>query len=115
MIALLAGKAATEIIFGEPDTGVNSDLRRAFDIVQRFSDHYCAYGFGYWEDRSSSPERLALREDRITADMETYYAKAKKILIDNKAFLERLAKRLIEKDTLIGSEIRKIKDAQSNE
>ncbi len=115
VIALLAGKAATEIIFGEPDTGVNSDLRRAFDIVQRFSDHYCAYGFGYWEDRSSSPERLAKREDRITADMETYYAKAKKILIDNKAFLERLAKRLIEKDTLIGSEIRKIKDAQSNE
>lgn len=110
VIALLAGKAASEIVFGEPDTGVNSDLHRAFDIVQRFADNYCEYGFGYWEDRDSSPARLALRETRITADMEMYYAKARKILIDNRAFLDNLAKRLMEKDTIVASEIAKIKE-----
>lgn len=110
VIALLAGKAASEIVFGEPDTGVNSDLHRAFDIVQRFADNYCEYGFGYWEERDSSPNRLSRREDRISADMEMYYARARKILIDNRDFLERLAKRLQEKDTIVASEIKEIKE-----
>ena len=109
VIAILAGKAATEIVFGETDTGANNDLHRAFDIVSRFSDNYCAYGFGYWEDNSSSSSRREKREDRITADMERYYIEAKKLLIDNKAFLEGIAKRLQEKDTLVYSEIREIK------
>lgn len=110
IIAILGGKAATELIFGEADTGANNDLHRAFDIVQRFADNYCSYGFGYWEGRDSSSDRLLRREDRITADMETYYARARKILIDNKAFLEALAKRLQEKDTLVSSEIKEIKE-----
>ena len=110
VIAILGGKAATELIFGEADTGANNDLHRAFDIVQRFADNYCSYGFGYWEGRDSSSDRLLRREDRITADMETYYARARKILIDNKAFLEALAKRLQEKDTLVSSEIKEIKE-----
>ena len=110
VIAILGGKAATELIFGEADTGANNDLHRAFDIVQRFADNYCSYGFGYWEGRDSSSDRLLRREDRITADMETYYARAIKILIDNKAFLEALAKRLQEKDTLVSSEIKEIKE-----
>lgn len=110
VIAILGGKAATELIFGEADTGANNDLNRAFDIVQRFADNYCSYGFGYWEGRDSSSDRLLRREDRITADMETYYARARKILIDNKAFLEALAKRLQEKDTLVSSEIKEIKE-----
>lgn len=110
VIAILGGKAATELIFGEADTGANNDLHRGFDIVQRFADNYCSYGFGYWEGRDSSSDRLLRREDRITADMETYYARARKILIDNKAFLEALAKRLQEKDTLVSSEIKEIKE-----
>ena len=110
VIAILGGKAATELIFGEADTGANNDLHRAFDIVQRFADNYCSYGFGYWEGHDSSSDRLLRREDRITADMETYYARARKILIDNKAFLEALAKRLQEKDTLVSSEIKEIKE-----
>ena len=108
--AILAGKAATEIVFGEVDTGANNDLHRAFDIVQRFADNYCSYGFGYWEERDSSPNRLSRREDRISSDMEMYYARARKILIDNRDFLERLAKRLQEKDTLVSFEIKEIKE-----
>lgn len=110
VIAILAGKAATEIVFGDVDTGANDDLHRAFDIVQRFTDHYCSYGFGYWEDRDSSPNRLFRREDRITADMEIYYARAKRIMLDNRAFLEKIAERLQEKDTLVSSEIRAIRE-----
>ncbi len=111
VMAILAGKAATEIIFGETDTGANDDLHRAFEIVERFVDNYCSYGFGYWEERGSSPVRLSRREDRITADMENFYAKTKKILVENRDFLEKLAKRLQEKDTLVGSEIKAVKES----
>ena len=109
IIALLAGKAATEIIFGEVDTGANNDLHRAFDIVERFSDDYCAYGFGYWTERENSNSLMQRKEDRIVADMENYYAMAKKIIVENRAFLEGVAKCLQEKDTLVSSEIREIK------
>ena len=110
VIAILAGKAATEIIFGEVDTGANNDLHRAFDIVQRFSDNYCSYGFGYWTDRDNSNSLMTRKEDRVIADMENYYAKAKKLIVENRAFLEAIAKRLQEKDTLVSSEIREIKE-----
>lgn len=105
----LAGKAATEIVFGEVDTGANRDLNRAFDIVSRFVDDYCSYGFGYWESLSSSPTRLNRREDRITAEMEKYYTAAKKLLMENKIFLDNIAKRLQQKDTIVYSEISQIK------
>ncbi len=110
VIAILAGKAATEIIFGESDTGANNDLHRAFDVVKRFADNYCSYGFGYWTDRENSSAIMSRKEDRIISDMENYYATAKKILIENRAFLEMLAKRLQEKDTLVSSEIKEIKE-----
>ena len=81
--AILAGKAATEIAFGEIDTGVNDDMNRAYSIVKRFTDMYCAYGFGYWTERN---------------------------LVENKAFLDGIAQRLQQKDTLVHSEIKEIRD-----
>ncbi|MCH5158675.1 MAG: AAA family ATPase [Clostridiales bacterium] len=109
VIAILAGKAATEIVFGETDTGVNNDLQRAFDIVQRFTDAYCAYGFGHWTERNSSQTLITRKEEHIAADMERYYTQAKKILIKNRTFLDGIAKRLQEKDTLVYSEIKGIR------
>ena len=109
VVSILAGKAATEVVFGESDVGAYDDLRRAFDIVERFSDNYCSYGFEHWTDGETSSALKARREERIAADMDNLYARAKKILIENRAFLDGLAKRLQEKDTLVSSEIREIK------
>ncbi len=111
VVTLLAGKAATEIVFGDVDTGANSDLHRAFDIVERIVDNYCSYGFGYWVNgNGTSQNLLARKEDRIIADMENLYLKAKRIIVDNKAFLEAVASRLQEKDILVGSDIREISE-----
>jgi len=109
VVSILAGKAATEVVFGESDVGAYDDLRRAFDIVERFSDNYCSYGFEHWTDGETSSALKARREERIAADMDNLYARAKKILIENRTFLDGLAKRLQEKDTLVSSEIREIK------
>lgn len=111
VIAILAGKAATEIVFGEADTGANSDLQGAFDIVRRFTDVYCAYGFGFGIDMNKykSEAMNTRKEERIAADMERYYMQSKKILIENRAFLDGIAKKLQEKDTLVNSEIKEIR------
>ena len=93
---ILAGKAATEICSGVVDTGANSDLHRAFDIVHRFVDHYCSYGFEQFViDRHCSNEVLDRRDSRIAVEMERYYAKTKKLLLEKILWLQ-VAKREVE-------------------
>lgn len=110
VIAILGGKAAAELS-GMVDTGCNSDLHRAFRIVSRFVDNYSSYGFQYWEmSESSSPELLARKENAIYLEMEHYYQKAKEILIENRAFLDKLAKELESKKILLARDVQRIKE-----
>ncbi len=110
VLSLLGGKAATEIVYGEVDTGANSDLHRAFDIVERFVDNYCSNGFDRWiQGRYSSNEVSARRDMQMTVEMENFYAQAKSILIKNRKFLDALAKALADKKTLLNKDIQLIK------
>ena len=106
---ILAGKAATEICYGVVDTGANSDLKRAFDIVYRFVVSYCSYGFGQFiTDRQCSNEVLDSRDSRIATEMERYYAQTKKLLLENKNKLDKLIARLVEEKTLLGEQVQEI-------
>ncbi len=109
VISLLGGKAATELIFNEVDVGANSDLHRAFDIVERFVDNYCAYGFDKFERHKSSNNLLSRKEDMIFSETERYYKQAKDLLYKNKDFLNEVAHSLIEKRTLRAKDIAEIK------
>ena len=110
VLAVLAGKAATEVKYGETDVGANSDLHRAFDIVTRFIDNYCSYGFESWEeDNSSSNDLHVRREVQVYTELQRYYQTARKILIQNREFLDKLAGALVERKTLIGKDVREIK------
>ncbi len=107
---ILGGKAATETVFGETDVGANSDLHRAFDIVERFVDDYCSNGFDRWIQNHNPSQGLLERQSaQISFEMENFYKKAKKILIDNREFLDKLAQALINKDILTSVEIQAIK------
>ena len=106
---LLAGKAATEICYGVVDTGANSDLSRAFDIVHRFVDDYCSYGFNKFVFSSSpSDEVLDRRDSRVATEMENYYNKVRRLLVENRAKLDEITKRLIEEKTLLGNQVQEI-------
>ena len=112
--ACLAGKAATEIVFGITDVGANTDIKRAFDIVKRFVGSYCEYGFGYWENlpdnnEIESPVLINRKVQLIQNEMERYYQQTKKIIIDNREFLDRLTESLTEKKVLISKDIQNIK------
>ena len=107
---ILGGKAATETVFGETDVGSNSDLHRAFDIVERFVDDYCSTSFDRWiQGREYSQGASERRDMQISVEMEKFYQKSKKILIDNREFLDKLATALINKDILTSVEIEAIK------
>ena len=108
---ILGGKAATETVFGETDVGVNSDLRRAFDIVERFADDYCSNSFDRWvpNSRECSNGVVERRDMQLAFEMENFYHKAKKILVDNREFLDKLATALMNKDILTSVEIQAIK------
>lgn len=109
VLSLLAGKAATEVKYGEVDVGSNSDLNRAFELIERFIDHYCSYGFESWEMREHSHGVTERKEMQIYTEIERYYQTARKILINNREFLDKLAAALVERKTLIGKDIRAIK------
>ena len=109
VISLLGGKAATEIIYGEVDVGANSDIHRVVNIVERFVDNYCSFGFNKFEIEHSSNDLRARKENMIFNEMEKYYLEAKKILRENKLFLDQLAKALVEKKTLRAKDIKEIK------
>ena len=109
VMCLLAGKAATEIMYGTVDTGANSDLHRAFDIVHRFVDNYCSHGFGQFViDTTSSDGLLDRRDSLVAAEMERYYAKVKQLLVENRDKLERLSASLVQEKTLLGDEVQQI-------
>ena len=106
---LLAGKAAIEVIYGVVDTGANSDLQRAFNIVHSFVDDYCSYGFSQFVfNVNSSNELLGRRDSRVADEMDRYYPQTKQLLIENKNKLEALASKLVEEKTLLGDQVQQI-------
>ena len=114
IITLLAGKAATEIVYGKPDVGCTEDIERAISILFRFVNDYGVFGFSYcagekFDDNISSKEVYSQQATIIQSQMDKYYQRARKILIDNRDFLERLTVLLEEKKTITYKDIQKVK------
>lgn len=109
IICLLGGKAAVEIAFGEADMGSGNDLKKAFRLAETFANDTCGYGFQSFTTESSSAWVLQNRDARLACDMENYYQTAKRLLIQNRAFLDRVAEHLMEKETLLNKDIQMLK------
>ena len=122
---LLGGRVSEEMNFDDITSGAQNDLDRATRIARKMITEYGMskklgpVTFKGEEDEVFLGKEIASRphySDKIASaiDEETYniitesYEKARKILDDNKATLARLAKRLIEKETLSREEILKI-------
>ena len=122
---LLGGRVSEEMNFSDITSGAQNDLERATKITRKMiteygmSDKLGPVTFKGEEDEVFLGKEIASRphySDSIAAaiDEETHniitssYEKARKILEDNKTILSRLAKVLIEKETLSRDEILKI-------
>ena len=109
VLALLAGKAATELVYGEPDLGSQSDVNRAMHVVERFRDNYAVYGFSNVVDHRTPPDVKTDAHRRLTVELENFYRKTEKIVAEHRDYLDAVAKALLEKETLLGCDLAEIR------
>jgi len=102
------GRAATEVVLGELDMGCESDLIDAFETIDD-ALNLGLYGFEN-ADKYRNAEYEKEQEVRaISMEAERLYSKAKKIIIDNRAFLDAVVEGLLDKKTLTFRDIQDIK------
>jgi cell division protease FtsH len=122
LAVLLGGRAAEEISLGHMTTGAGNDLQRATDLARKM---VCEWGmserlgpltFGKREEQIFLGKEFTKHKDysektaeEIDSEVKSIIAErydyAKRLLVDNKDKLERLAEALLERETLDAAEI----------
>ena len=123
MCSLLGGYVSEECFFGELTTGASNDLERATNIARRMVTEYgmsplgpVIYGeknrevflgrdFGHV--RNYSEEVASAIDKEIKKMIDSTYVKVKKMVSENKDLIDRIAKKLLEKETLNRKEFMK--------
>jgi cell division protease FtsH len=114
VIISLAGKAAVEMFYSDSCAdGCRSDISRAAEKIRDYISYDGTCGFGIIDvsDHCADlSESIISRSEAVTqAMLERYMMKTRSILIHNVKFLEKAAKALEEKETLLYSDIQKLK------
>ena len=127
MAVALGGRLAEEIVYGEEEvtTGASNDLQQvtrvARQMVTRFgmSDRLGPVALGRQNgnvfmgrdiasDRDFSNETAAAIDEEVRNYVDQAYSRAKKVLLDNRHILDRLAEMLIEKETVEADELQNV-------
>ncbi len=120
MCAALGGRAAEEIFFGKISTGALSDLekvtKQAYAMISIYGmskkigniSYYDSSGQNNGFTKPYSEERAKIMDNEVTSLVETQYERAKKVLLDNKEKLEKLANSLLENEVIFKSDLEKI-------
>ncbi|MDR2179372.1 MAG: ATP-dependent zinc metalloprotease FtsH [Synergistaceae bacterium] len=118
---LLSGRVAEELTFGDVTSGAANDLDRSTKTARQMvtelgmSDRLGLVKLGrkheeiflgrdISEDRDYSEEVAYAIDQEVKAIIDSCYAKAKAILLENQALLDRIAGILLERETLDGKE-----------
>ncbi len=130
--SLLGGRAAEELVFQEVTTGAASDIERATELARRM---VCQFGmseklgplsWGKVEQevflgkeltrmRNYSEEVASEIDEEVRKLVSQCYEKAKTILIDHRAQMDKLVELLLEREVLEGDELRKILKSELGE
>ena len=115
VLILLAGKAAVELYYADQFAeGCAQDIHRAIQTIKIDITNSAAFGFGLLDTKisyeDSLSENLNSRSEAVTlAELEKCMMKTRDILVKNREFLELAAKELEKKETLLFSDIQRIK------
>lgn len=121
---LLGGRAAEELIFGQPTSGAADDLRRATELARKI---VCEYGMSeklrnlslgenhsevflgkdLMQIKNYSEDTAKVIDEEIKNIVDKAYNKALDLLKNHEEILRELSKILMEKETLESSEIDK--------
>lgn len=128
--ALLGGRVAEEIVYGEVWTGASNDLERVTRIARAM---VCEYGMSeklgtlalgrrsnnpflgrdYHDERNYSEDVARQIDDEVREIVEHCHARARQILMDKRAQLDRLVQELLVHETLNREEFLKVMDGQA--
>jgi cell division protease FtsH len=128
LVGLLGGRAAEELIFNDVTTGAANDLEQATKLARKMVTEYgmserlgpltfgrkeelVFLGREIGEQRNYSEEVARAIDEEIRRIINEAYEKAKSILTQHKDTLVRLAKKLIEVETLEGEELEAVLSA----
>lgn len=115
VLVSLAGKAAVELSYGTYAQGCRSDIRKAKESIRDEISENGSMGFAMVDVAShrfpdTSESMNSRNEAVVQAELERHLFKAKEILLKNKEYLEQITKALLEKETLLASDIQKIRE-----
>jgi len=122
LAVLLGGRVAEDIIFKDVTTGAQNDLERATKIARQMiteygmsdtlgpitlgrKEHQIFLGRDISQERDYSEEIANKIDKEVRKIIENAYSRAKDILTKNKRKLKRVARNLIERETLEGKEL----------
>lgn len=127
MAVALGGRIAEEIIFGEEEvtTGASNDLQQvarvARQMITRFgmSDRLGPVALGRQQgnpfmgrdimsERDFSEETASTIDDEVRNLVDQAYRRAKDVLTSNRLVLDKIAERLVEKETVDSDELQEI-------
>jgi len=128
LAGLLGGRAAEELIFDDVTTGAANDLERATKLARKMITEYgmserlgpltfgrkeelVFLGREIGEQRNYSEEVARAIDEEIRRIISEAHEKAKSILTQHKDTLIRLAKKLMEVETLEGEELEAVLSA----
>jgi cell division protease FtsH len=127
MAMALGGRVAEDIIFGDITTGAESDLKHVNDVAHRMVTEYGMspklsnrvfsssqgspfLGRSFGEGRQYSEAVAAEIDTEVATLVEEATKTAYKVIADNKSQLVKIAKKLIEVETLEGKDFTKLFD-----
>ncbi|OQX29633.1 MAG: cell division protein FtsH [Spirochaeta sp. LUC14_002_19_P3] len=124
LVVMYGGYAAEELIYEETTTGAQNDIRQATDLARKM---VCEWGMsslgpvalGNGDEPIFIGKEIAQHADysdgtaekidlEIRAILQEALEKARNLLREKKAYLESLTKALMERETLVDIEIRKL-------
>jgi cell division protease FtsH len=125
LAVLFGGRVAEELVFDEISTGAHNDLTRATDIARRMVIEYgmsAKFGplafetkrgpvfldGGYSAPKEYSEETAREIDQEVARITHETYARVRNLLTKRREDLERLARRLLEKEVVEGEELREL-------
>ncbi len=123
---LTGGRVAEEVVFNEISTGASNDIEQATKVARAMITQYgMSEDFGMvamesinnkylGQDASlaCSDSTASKIDEKVVELVQTQYEKAKKLLIEHRSDLDRIAKYLYEKETITGEEFMQILNEQ---
>ncbi len=123
----LGGRAAEEVVLGDISTGASNDIKQATRTVRKmiqqfgmndklglveYGDHADSdfLGYDYADSKDYSEKTAEIIDDEVRVAVTKAYDEAKKIIVEHRAKLDKLALLLLEKEVIDKEEFDKLFD-----